>query len=82
MFSIFSGPYTTEKLLVGFSDLQKQFGDIVQLKMGNQNMILIFNPEDVRTMFKHEGHYPKRPTLEALKKYRKEHYGCAGVVPE
>ena len=81
-FSIFSGPYTTEKLLVGFSDLQKQFGDIVQLKMGNQNMILIFNPEDVRTMFQHEGQHPKRPTLEALKKYRKEHYGCAGVVPE
>jgi len=81
-FSIFTGPYTTERLLVGFSDLQKQFGEIVKMKMGNQIMVLLFNPEDVRTMFQHEGQYPKRPTLEALKKYRKENYGCAGVVPE
>ena len=77
-----TGPYTTDKLLMGFADLQKQFGDIVKMKMGNLNSVLVFNPEDVRTMFHHEGHNPRRPVLEALKKYRKESYGCAGIVPE
>lgn len=80
--NLYTGPYTTDKLLDGFADLQKQFGDIIKMKMGSLNSVLIFNPEDVRIMFQHEGQYPKRPALEALKKYRKEHYGCAGIVPE
>ena len=50
--------------------------------MGSQDSVLIFNPDDIRTMFQHEGKYPRRPTFEALKEYRKKKYGTVGVVPE
>ena len=75
------GPYKTETLLDGFADLQRQYGDIVRLKLGH-NVVLLFNPDDIRCMYQLEGKYPKRPTFEALKKYRKERFGCVGLVPE
>lgn len=82
MLSEFTGPYKVKKLLDGFADLQKQYGDIIKLKMGSQDMLLVFNPDDIRTMFQHEGKYPKRPTFEALKEYRKKKYQAVGIVPE
>lgn len=50
--------------------------------MGKQHSVLVFNPDDIRLMFMNEGKYPKRPTFEALKQYRKEKYQIVGVVPE
>ena len=66
----------------GFSDMQKQYGDISKLQMGNQNQVLVFNPDDIRQIFYHEGKYPQRPTFEALKHYRRKKYATVGVVPE
>ena len=77
-----TGPYKVSRLLDGFADLQKQYGDIIKLNMGNKISLLIFNPDDIRSMFLHEGKYPLRPTFEALKDYRKKKYQCVGVVPE
>ncbi|XP_046461154.1 probable cytochrome P450 49a1 [Daphnia pulex] len=76
------GPYNVSRLLDGFTDLQKQYGDIIKLNMGNKISLLIFNPDDIRSMFQHEGKYPQRPTFEALKDYRKKKYQCVGVVPD
>ncbi|XP_046633707.1 probable cytochrome P450 49a1 isoform X2 [Daphnia pulicaria] len=50
--------------------------------MGNKISLLIFNPDDIRSMFQHEGKYPQRPTFEALKDYREKKYQCVGVVPD
>jgi hypothetical protein len=77
-----TGPYNVSRLLDGFTDLQKQYGNIIKLNMGNKISLLIFNPDDIRSMFQHEGKYPQRPTFEALKDYREKKYQCVGVVPE
>ncbi len=77
-----TGPYKIPNMLEGFADLCRQYGDIVKLKMGSQDSVLVFNPDDIRTMFQHEGKYPKRPTFEALKAYRKKKFCSVGVVPE
>ena len=79
--SCHAGPYKLDELIAGFADLHQQYGDVVRLKLG-QETVLIFNPDDIRLLFQHEGKYPKRPTFEALKKYRKEKHGCVGIVPE
>lgn len=70
-----------KNLLRGFADLHKQYGDVVRLQMGSQNMILLFNPDDIRTMFQHEGKYPLRPTFEALIAVRKQKFNAVGIVP-
>ena len=75
------GPYKVEDLISGFGDLHNQYGDVVHLKL-NRDMVLLFDPEDIRNMFRHEGKYPNRPTFDALIKYRKEKYNCVGIVPE
>ena len=68
-------------LMKAFTSLHQQYGDIVSLKMGVQNMVLVFTPDSVQTIFQHEGKFPERPTFEALKKIRKEEYGAVGLVP-
>lgn len=75
------GPYKVEDLISGFGDLHNQYGDVVHLKL-NRDMVLLFDPEDIRNMFRHEGKYPNRPTFDALIKYRKEKYNCVGIVPD
>lgn len=69
-------------MLDGFADLHRQYGEIVKLKMGNTPSVLLFNPNDIKTMFDHEGKYPQRPTFDALKDYRKRKYQTVGIVPE
>lgn len=69
-------------MLDAFLDLFNKHGPIVRLIMAGKHSILLFNPDDIRTFFQHEGKYPKRPTFEALKTYRAEKYGCVGLVPE
>lgn len=75
------GPYSVKDLMKAFTSLHQQYGDIVSLKMGAQNMILVFTPDSVQTIFQHEGKFPERPTFEALKKIRKQEYGAVGLVP-
>ena len=70
-----------ENLIEGFADLHKKYGDVVHLKL-NRELVLLFNPNDIQKMYKHEGKYPNRPTFEALIKYRKENHQCVGIVPE
>ncbi|KAK4037016.1 hypothetical protein OUZ56_029060 [Daphnia magna] len=76
------GPYNIPRLLDGFADLHRQYGEIVKLKMGNTPSVLLFNPNDIKTMFDHEGKYPQRPTFDALKDYRKRKYQTVGIVPD
>jgi len=75
------GPYKVENLIEGFADLHKKYGDVVHLKL-NRELVLLFNPNDIQKMYKHEGKYPNRPTFEALIKYRKENHQCVGIVPD
>jgi len=76
-----AGPYKVEDLIAGFTDLHKKYGNVVHLKL-NQEIVLLFDPDDIQKMYQHEGKYPKRPTFEALIKYRKERHNCVGIVPE
>ena len=70
------------KLIDGFADLHRQFGDIVKLRMANIDMVLVFNADDIQTMFQKEGKLPQRPSFEALKACRKAKYDAVGIVPE
>lgn len=69
-------------MLDAFCDLHKNYGSIVKLNMPGKQSVLVFDPDDIRTLFLHEGKYPHRPTFDALKAYRKAKFGCVGVVPE
>ena len=47
------------------AELQVKYGDIVRLfspsGMGNGHMVMIFNPEDMKSMYAHEERIPKQP---------------------
>ena len=47
------------------AELQEEYGDIVRLfspsGMGNGHMVMIFNPEDMKSMYAHEERIPKQP---------------------
>ncbi|GAB6030882.1 hypothetical protein CHUAL_007714 [Chamberlinius hualienensis] len=64
------GPYKMEKLQDAFFDLHRQFGPIVRLKLGVE-MVVVFNPEDAKTVLHSDGRYPFRPPMKALLNYRK-----------
>nr|QST15061.1 CYP363A1 protein [Diaphanosoma celebensis] len=80
LFSPF-GPYKMDTLVDGFNDLRKKYGKVVRLRLGHE-IVLMFDPNDIRTMYSVEGKLPQRPTFEALKMYRKEKFDCVGVVPD
>lgn len=48
------------------------------------NIVWLFKPEDIETMFRCEGKYPKRRSHLALEKYRldrKDLYNNGGLLP-
>jgi len=67
--------------------LQEKYGDIVRLKVpgiGNGNMVMLFNPEDIKNMYKLEERIPLIPgfsNLEAMRKVTmKNRYPTAGLM--
>ncbi|KFM68725.1 putative cytochrome P450 49a1, partial [Stegodyphus mimosarum] len=67
------------------ADLHKHavYGDIVREKIGSFNVVHTFIPEVMEIFCKHEGQYPSRGELSAIKayrEYRKEWYKTGGVM--
>ena len=54
-----------ERLDQFFGDLQRQYGDVVRLRipggMGNGNMVALFTAKDIKTMYGLEERIPKLP---------------------
>lgn len=77
------GRYDIKRMNQAMLDKQKIFGDIYRERFGRNDAVFSFNPDDLQTMYKHEGAYPVRSPLESLKAYRelrKEWYKSVGVV--
>ncbi|XP_022250534.1 cytochrome P450 302a1, mitochondrial-like [Limulus polyphemus] len=78
------GPYSFERLYDAYEDLNRKYGSIVRLDLG-VCFLALFDPEDIKVMFRHEGRYPTRPVFEALKlcRTRNPHkYRSAGIISE
>ena len=79
----FTGRYDIKRIGESVFEKRKIFGDIFREKFGRNNAVVSFNPDDLQTMYKYEGVYPSRSTLESLKAYRelrKDWYKSVGVV--
>ncbi|PSN42151.1 hypothetical protein C0J52_18993 [Blattella germanica] len=67
--------------------MYNKFGDICRLDKvpGRNNMVFVFKPEDIETVYRNEGQQPVRPSFESLGHYRtdtrKELYdGIGGAI--
>lgn len=65
------GPYTLEKVNDAAGDLAKRYGPIVRLRLGI-DVLFLFDPDDVATVFRAEGQHPQRPVFEALTRHRRQ----------
>lgn len=63
----------------------REFGPIVREELiSNVNLLLLFDPRDIETMYATEGRYPMRRSHIALEKYRldrPEMYNSGGLLP-
>ena len=57
-----------EKILDNRFAYLKKYGKIYSEKLGLMDMIHIFDPSDVATMFRQEGEYPSRGHIPNLEK--------------
>ena len=63
---IFLGSYRFEKILANRLDYHDKFGPIYREKLGQMDMVHIFDPSDLATMFRLEGKYPSRGHISQL----------------
>ena len=60
------------KMDMMFEDMRKELGDIFKLKIpGQGDMVVIFRPEDVRMLYKHDGRIPIIPGFDQFDFVRK-----------
>lgn len=81
----FIGKYSLNRLHhTGIKKLQ-EFGPIVRERLvGNVTLLLLFDPQDIETMYSVEGRYPMRRSHTALEKYRLDRphmYNSGGLLP-
>lgn len=80
------GNYDAERLdKIGMINYKK-YGPIVREHVyGNLNIVHLFDPNDMETLFRNEGRYPERRSHRALGKYRKDRaelYSSGGIFCE
>jgi len=70
-----------------FTRLREKYGDIFRMSLpglGNGHIVLIFEPEDVKEMYKNDGRIPMLPNLSKFEYSRKvtfpERYPTAGLA--
>ena len=62
----FPGPYSFEKILDNRLTYEKKYGKIYREKLGQMDMVHVFDPSDIATMFRQEGKYPSRGKISSL----------------
>ena len=60
------------QLHVYFDEQHKRYGPIYREKIGAMEFVSICDPDDVETLLRHDGKYPRRPELRAWKQYRED----------
>ncbi|RZF38821.1 hypothetical protein LSTR_LSTR000524 [Laodelphax striatellus] len=83
----FVGTYEIERLDTVLWRLHREFGDIVKISnmLGRPDMVFLFDPRDIETIFRSEEKLPHRPSMPSLNYYkhvmRKDYFGeDAGVI--
>ena len=78
-----SGLYDISQQHLAALDKRRRLGDIFREKFGSINMVISFNPDDMQTIFRHEGPNPSRGEFSSLKAYResrKNWYKTTGIM--
>nr|CAH7756670.1 unnamed protein product [Callosobruchus chinensis] len=79
------GQYRFDTLHLNGFKKYKKFGPVVREQIvPGVNIIWLFDPNDIETMFRHEGKYPQRRSHLALEKYRLDRpnvYNSGGLLP-
>lgn len=52
--------------------LRSRYGDIVRISKlpGRKDMVVVYDPEAIATVYKNEGQWPQRIVLESVKYFR------------
>lgn len=67
------GPFDRLKYQHALESLHKEYGPIVKENLGGREIVHVFEPEDIKTYYSHEGKYPEIPPLqETTQLYRAE----------
>lgn len=76
-----TGPYKAERLTEAVMDLSRQLGPVFKLRLSGADSVVTVDADDTRTMFRHEGRHPFRPSFPAVQHYRQKRFGSVGIVP-
>ncbi|CAH1104790.1 unnamed protein product [Psylliodes chrysocephalus] len=81
----FIGKYRFDELHYNGYKKYNSFGSLVREEIvPGVNVVWLFDPNDIETMFRHEGKYPQRRSHLALEKYRLDRpnvYNSGGLLP-
>ncbi|XP_022918988.2 cytochrome P450 302a1, mitochondrial [Onthophagus taurus] len=79
------GRYKFDRLQRNGMEKYQRYGQIVREQIiPGINLVWLFNPDDIQTIFRNEGKYPQRRSHLALKKYRLDRpmvYNTGGLLP-
>ena len=74
------GPFDRLKYQHALESLNKEYGPIAKQNLGGREIIHVFEPEDIKTYYSHEGKYPEIPPLqETTQLYRAEKQMSLGL---
>lgn len=80
-----SGNYRFDQLHHNGLKKLKKYGPVVREEIvPGVNIVWLFKPDDIETMFRCEGKYPQRRSHLALQKYRLDRpnvYNTGGLLP-
>ncbi|KAK7793989.1 hypothetical protein R5R35_003953 [Gryllus longicercus] len=74
------GKYSVKKYHEAIRELYASYGPLVRQDLGNITTIHVFDPEDIQTVYRSEGHTPHvAPLLDTSKLYREKHNMSLGL---
>jgi len=83
------GKYDFSDITKAHTAIKKDYGDIVRFSgmEPRRDMVMVYTAEDIETVFRHEGIWPERPSLQCMNYYRtvarKDFFkGVGGILNE
>ncbi|KAG8197068.1 hypothetical protein JTE90_004335 [Oedothorax gibbosus] len=83
--SYFKGIYDRDHVKYTFAKMFRQYGPVVKEYIGRDRAIVhLFHPDDMRTVYRHDGRFPTRTSHRVMARHRKEMpdlYDSPGLGP-
>ncbi|XP_071113636.1 probable cytochrome P450 49a1 isoform X2 [Haliotis cracherodii] len=73
------GKFRPDKLNLLFQELHQKYGKIVKFRKGSSWAVFLFDPSLIEVAMRHEGRYPKRPSMPLLDTYCKRSGAPPGI---